>query len=333
MLSFLITFLLYSCLSNAQSPVTPGSSHLQYIDGSATCVSMPAIQPIFYGYWDPPDISIIMDFLNGWPNTNHFNIITSTYSTSYIGQDPSIQITPQNTLPPIYLEPDVHPYGGFNLSESYIQEVIPMLNPTWTPNTINLVLLDDSTNFWVVRGGITKQLCTDWLGYHSSKLVNDARMIYAVVGSSAYQQGCISRATGGFNTQYSPNGNIFVDAMLTDIVHEVAEAITDPDFNEWLDPQISSGEGEIGDVCMNINTMYGSSTQYSPECTGWFGWCGSDYMYNIKFANATGFLRYYLVQQLWANLPNGNAGCAMGCTGQPAQPAAASCYSSYYGPA
>ena len=84
----------------------------------------------------------------------------------------------------------------------------------------------------------------------------------------------------------SPNGDIGMDAVADDLIHELSETTTDPDISAWY---TKNGE-ENGDLC---NFVYGPTFLAS----------------NGSHANHTFGDRDYLVQEIWDRV---NSVCSQG---------------------
>jgi hypothetical protein len=119
-----------------------------------------------------------------------------------------------------------------------------------------------------------------WCAYHthSSAIVAGEDIKYAVAPdppSGSLLNSCSGNiATFGDTT--SPNGDIGMDAVADDLIHELSETATDPDLNAWF----TKSGAENGDLC---NFVYGT-TFLAP---------------NGSHANHVFGTRNYLVQTIW----------------------------------
>ena len=127
-------------------------------------------------------------------------------------------------------------------------------------NGVYLVLTSSDCN--------ESDFCTKACGWHTYN--SDYDIKYGWVGNAASlcPDSCGVRSV-------SPNGNPGVDAMVSVVAHELAEAVSDPNVNAWLD---ASGN-ENADKCA---WMYGNTYVYNGG------------LYNIV-VNGYG----YLIQQNW----------------------------------
>jgi hypothetical protein len=119
-----------------------------------------------------------------------------------------------------------------------------------------------------------------WCAYHthSSNIVVGQDIKYAVAPDpppGALQASC-SGNIANFGDTTSPNGDIGMDAVADDLIHELSETATDPDLNAWF---TKNGE-ENADLC---NFVYGT-TFLAP---------------NGSHANHVFGTRNYLVQTIW----------------------------------
>ncbi|CAF5026067.1 unnamed protein product, partial [Rotaria sp. Silwood1] len=77
----------------------------------------------------------------------------------------------------------------------------------------------------------SSSFCNNYCGYHSYFNLGSKRYIFGFIGNP---QNCITGCIG-YNSIVSPNGDVGVDALMSNTAHEIAEAITDPYFNAWMD--------------------------------------------------------------------------------------------------
>ena len=119
-----------------------------------------------------------------------------------------------------------------------------------------------------------------WCAYHthSSNIVVGQDIKYAVAPDPPV--GSLLNSCSGnianFGDTTSPNGDIGMDAVADDLIHELSETATDPDLNAWF---TKNGE-ENADLC---NFVYGT-TFLAP---------------NGSHANHVFGTRNYLVQTVW----------------------------------
>ncbi|GJP50111.1 hypothetical protein CLOM_g9251 [Closterium sp. NIES-68] len=123
--------------------------------------------------------------------------------------------------------------------------------------------------------------CSEYCGWHTMDYMGSNPVIYSLVG----HHGQCAEGCGGQST--SPNGNPAIDATVSTIAHEIAEAATDPDAqNGWLD----DNNEENADKCSyDVGlTKTGRDNR------------GNEYLYNLVGMKGMRFL----VQQNWDRLKN-----------------------------
>ncbi len=79
----------------------------------------------------------------------------------------------------------------------------------------------------------TSGFCSQYCGWHDHATVAASDIKYAFVGNAMQQ--CPSGCIAPENQQASPNGNVGADGMASVVMHELVEAISDPDLNAWSD--------------------------------------------------------------------------------------------------
>lgn len=118
-----------------------------------------------------------------------------------------------------------------------------------------------------------------WCAFHthSSNIVAGEDIKYALAPDppSSLYRSC-SGNVANFADTTSPNGDIGMDAVADDLIHELSETATDPDLSAWF---TKNGE-ENGDLC---NFVYGTTFLAA----------------NGSHANHTFGNRNYLVQTIW----------------------------------
>ena len=130
-------------------------------------------------------------------------------------------------------EPGTQTPSGRQVTDDQIRTALRAGSPATpsrrvTANTLYFVMLPPGTT----SVGLGSQSCVagGYCGYHNA----DGSTYYAVI-PYANCSGC----------QFPGQ---FLDTLTEVISHELAEAITDPALNAWLDPNTGPGD-EIGDIC------------------------------------------------------------------------------------
>ncbi len=118
-----------------------------------------------------------------------------------------------------------------------------------------------------LSSGFGKSYC----GWHSYGTVGGVQVPYIAIQdfTSTYLTACASQS------KYSPNGDVYVDAMTSILVHEIDESLTDPLLNAWYDAK----GAENADKC---SWTFGTKTLLN----------------NFYFNYTSGGLKY-LIQRNW----------------------------------
>jgi hypothetical protein len=131
--------------------------------------------------------------------------------------------------------------------------------------------------------------CRSFCAYHtsSSAIVSGKKIRFAVVPDPGNQCGGCDGNVAVYGQNVTPNGDPGADEMTDSIIHELSEAVTDPDISAWY----TSGGAENGDLC---NYTYGPTQFGAPNGA------------TANFVGKSG--NYYLIQQIWTNVSP--QGCA-----------------------
>ena len=122
----------------------------------------------------------------------------------------------------------------------------------------------------------TSGFCTQYCGWHNSGTIAGATVRYSFVGNA---NRCLSSCA---IQSVSPNNNPGVDGMISVLVHELEETLTDPDINAWKD----SAGAENADKCA---WTFGQNASALPN--------GSFYNVSLPAPSLSGANRNYLVQR------------------------------------
>ncbi|GJP66966.1 hypothetical protein CLOP_g23828 [Closterium sp. NIES-67] len=176
---------------------------------------------------------------------------------------------------------DAYSQGSTGLSESFVSASVRHLLSTGK-------LPFDSEAVYMMIGSKDVQVngfCTDYCGWHSQGSYGGARLIFGFQGHhGACPNGCMTQST-------SPNGIPGVDATVSTLAHEIAEAATDPDLRTgWLAP---SGD-ENADLC---SWQYGNSNPLSGRAVVKFATGANGFQYKYNLVGAGGMR--FLVQMNW----------------------------------
>jgi len=234
-------------------------------NGGPVMGGTPSVYVIWYGNWSntsgsdtPAGKTIVTDFLNSIGGSPYFNI-NQTYSTSTSGAGyitGLVNFSGQTSV--------AYPYGTA-LSDTQIQQVVAdAINGNVLPKDANgLYFVLTSSDVTASSG-----FCTQYCGWHTHGTIGGTDIKYSFVGNA---QRCLSSCAA---QTVGPNGNAGVDGMISVIVHELEEAVTDPDLNAWYD---SRGYGNADKCAWTFGTSYQVS--------------------NGAYANVKLGARHYLIQR------------------------------------
>jgi len=229
---------------------------------------------IWYGDWSGDTATSILTTMmqnvtgSGWYNTN----------TTYYGGSKTAPVYVTNKVNYKGATTDSYTYGTA-LSDAQIQQVVA--------NAISSgrVPKDDNAIYFVLTSKdvtATSGFCSQYCGWHNHATIAGADIKYSFVGNAATQcaSGCI---TSAIQTK-SPNNNPGADGMASVVMHELVEAISDPDLNAWSD---TIGQENADKCAWKFGTTKASAN-------------GS--VYNVNFGTGQ-----YLIQQNWSAA--GTQGC------------------------
>jgi hypothetical protein len=122
--------------------------------------------------------------------------------------------------------------------------------------------------------------CNSFCAYHanSSTIVTGLDIKYSLIPDPTQACAGCDGNVAIYNQTITPNGDLGGDEMTDSIMHELSEAVTDPDGSAWY----TRRGAENGDLC---NFKYG--TTYTAP--------------NGAIANAHLGSRDYLIQEIWEN--------------------------------
>lgn len=193
-----------------------------------------------------------------------------------------------------------------------VQNSIP-----YTGYWANNVNVPPSDNFTIVSMQAIEQML--WTGFNQGKIQYDSNTIYAVFTagntdlSGIFQSGRCARHTAYADpsrgvvlvalmprassngwcvlTTSSPNGDGAADVEVSNLAHELAEAVTDPLLGTGWTYDASSPHQENADMC--------------------YGYYGAGiYPTGLGGANVRIGIKDFMIQTNWANIPGG--GCVLG---------------------
>ncbi|OAJ40475.1 hypothetical protein BDV3_003307 [Batrachochytrium dendrobatidis] len=249
--------------------------------GSKVLTNGVTVHYIYYGDWSGDQKSIIQDLTNGlgrskWWNTErkYYSQRSSTSRKVYVNGQVRVGSTVQ----------DNYTFGrsltGDNIA-SLIQKYIDSGDLPEQDDALYMILsAHDVSESQIGGDGNTYAFCRDYCGYHKQFTLSSGREVpFAFAGNGDHcQDFCVHPQ----NRQVSPNNDTGVDGMASIVIHEIAEAVTDPIYpTAWID----------------INGQ-----ENADKCNFSFGFWKTDFKgasYNQQIGG-----RNFLVQQNWN--PNTN---------------------------
>ncbi|KAJ3135220.1 hypothetical protein HK101_004261, partial [Irineochytrium annulatum] len=224
---------------------------------------------VWYGVWPTATKQVIIDFLNGLPRHPIWGLLSQYSDLTSIGYAGGYDDLYDNGL-------NINGKAG-NQSTDVISAAIRSGKLPQIPNALYAVLTDVKSS--------TTDLCSDGVcAWHFMSNFADGSP-YNVVDIPAP---AICNCGTGLPDQLSPNRDANVDALVTNLWHEIAEAVTDPDCGGgWYDA--SSGlSGEIADKCDLYYgpTFVNSTLSYNVDMPWRVTLTVSSYLDNNQFTGA-----------------------------------------------
>jgi len=245
-------------------PIMPGTVNIYYI---------------WYGPWNTATDTtqaLLTDFAKHIGGTPYFNINKSYYDATNATVSGAVNFGGAT-----------HDLGsqGTVLTDAAVQKVVANML------TSNSLPTDPNGVYFVLTSKEVKEtsgFCTQYCGWHTYGTIKNKNIKYSFVGNP--QQQCPSACSA---QSVSPNNNLGADAMASIIAHELAESVTDPNFNAWFDQH---GE-ENADKCA---WTYGAT---KVTRTGAH--------YNVTWVDrTTAVATNWLLQQNWLNASGGKCAVA-----------------------
>jgi hypothetical protein len=256
----------YSLDSSDAEARTP---KILYHGGPILLGSVP-VYIIYYGAFPSITTSVVNDFFTNIGGSPQYNV-----NTTYVnGQGAHIQnaisfSTTGNTYNDNYSL-------GKNLSGSGVQNVVKgaIQGGHLPPDATGIYFVVTATDVTIAG------FCSSFCAYHanSTTIVSGLDIKYSLIPDPTQACAGCDGNVAIFGQNITPNGDLGGDEMTDSIMHELSEAVTDPDGSAWY-----TRRGlENGDLC---NFKYG--TTYTAP--------------NGAIANAHLGSRHYLVQTIWEN--------------------------------
>jgi hypothetical protein len=238
--------------------------------GGPVMASPKDLYVIYYGSFTSTQHTILDNFLQNLSGSGAFNV-----NNEYSDASGNSVVNIVNYSPTADSFDDAYSLGT-SLSGSFDTTIIhnAIANGHLPSDTNGIYILTISPDVSLPR--------SVWCAYHthSSSIVAGEDIKYAVAPDPP--QALLASCSGNlatFGDTTSPNGDIGMDAVADDLIHELSETVTDPDLNAWF----TKNGAENGDLC---NFVYGT-TFLAP---------------NGSHANHVFGTRNYLVQTIWDRL-------------------------------
>lgn len=251
-----------------QPPTETPLEQLQYWGGTMM-VDPVNVYHIYYGNWSTYQRQVIDDFITNFPSSSYWNTILPTYTDNQ-GRPATTSATLQGSVVEAYSH-------GLVLDDQSVEDVISEVILSGSlgapdPNGIYMIMTDKDVEQ-------TSGFCETYCGYHDFFEVQGVQIKYGYMGDPTK---CIVGCSPA-NPVNSPNNDPGLDSVISILLHELIEVITDPvPPTGWID-----GFGnENGDLCAY---SYGGVKRLS-----------SGAFFNQEVGG-----RKYLVQLMWAMDANG----------------------------
>jgi hypothetical protein len=198
---------------------------------------------VFYGNWTKETSeathTILMDFIDYIGQSQWFN--TFQYFTDSHGKGISGPIKSFAGVIDAYSQHQNPNSSDFHLAG---HDAYTKIIQDAAANTQHLGESIDSHGIYLVFTSEDVSMdgfCTEWCGYNSWT----DQFLFAIIG---HPKRCPDACVPPLNREVSPNGNIYADAMVTTLAHELIDLLTDPVGNGYRVAE--SDKEEVGDFCM-----------------------------------------------------------------------------------
>jgi hypothetical protein len=233
-----------------------------------------ALIPVFVGTWNPANQTQwnnVLGNLVSTLNAGSINTVNHVFNTN------SLYFSLKSTATPTlswYSNSFVTAPSATNVSDAqvgtYINNFIST-NSTWIASNVPSA----KKKIYVYIGGSATRLSsgfgTAYCGWHTYGTFSGTQTPFIAIQdfTSKYLPACAAQTV-------SPNGNAYLDAMASVLVHEIDEAITDPFLNAYYD----SRGAENADKCA---WTFGTTTKVGTGASSYiYNWTGGSYKYLIQ---------------------------------------------------
>lgn len=277
--------------------VKTNSSQILYHKGPV--MHLPAVYVIYYGTFPTTTQPIINNFLtdlNSQSSSDPYHVNT----TYYDNVNGNVQGTYMFLSPVGAPKSNTWDAGGYVFWDDYSQgaQLSTSSIPKILAHAFTLKSPDVNGMYLVVTAPDVKisGFCSSFCAYHTNTTVNGADVRYALIPDPTQKCSACNGGIAVYGDKSTPNLDMGADTMTDDIMHELSEAVTDPDLNAWY----TQSGAENGDLC---NYVY--------ETSGYPIQTGSKTVNSVTYTYHKNFTlngHDYLVQFIWAN--SGTGFCA-----------------------
>lgn len=239
---------------------------MEYKVGSSVMTNSVNIYTIFYGNWTLYQQQIVTDFISGLSSSSWYSPMSKYYyqlnnetSRDYVSSEIKLinfindSYSMGHTLEPMFYSDIIKSHinkGGLNVDRNGIYCI--------------LTSSDVVSNFYI--NSKVETFGENYCGFHR---YDNLPILFAQVPT--IDSNCMSK----INRDKSPNGDIFIDTMISVLAHEIVETVLSPlDQTSWAEFPFN----EPGDKCVSD---FGNYSRTSPH-------------YNVEIGS-----RKFLIQSLY----------------------------------
>lgn len=251
-----------TCPTDASAALSPGAIDFQIYPDEEKMVLRKGkmmtepvnVYFIWYGNWfHKKALDILPDMIANVDTSSWYKMTTSYYQIDNIGDAATTVYASNkvNFVKSIYVGYSHGIYIRYNDIENIIREE---MNSGVLPIDTNGIYFLISSVDVVESGGF----CSGYCGWHNSAIINKVNIKYSFVGDvEQCPDSCSVKPNfAKFGFSKSPNDDWSADSMASIMLHELSEAITDPDpvFNPaWID---SYGEENADKCAWTFGNLY-----------------------------------------------------------------------------
>jgi hypothetical protein len=268
------------------------SSSTQILYHNGPVMQFPAVYVIYYGAFPATTQPVINNFLsdlNSQSTQDPYNVNT-TYNDNLHGY-----VTGSYHFVSPTGAPGANTWdgGGSVYWDNYSQgsQLGGSSIPKILAHAFTTRSADPNGMYLVVTGPDVKisGFCGSFCAFHTNATVNGTNVRYALIPDPTQRCSACNGGIAVYGDTSTPNLDMGADTMTDDIMHELSEAVTDPDLNAWY----TQSGAENGDLCNYVYETAGNPIQIGSKTVN-----GVTYTYHKNFT-LNG--HDYLVQFIWKN--------------------------------